>query len=129
MSTSTPILRRRQEPLTKMLYKKTNCKKVGFLTMAFTTKILSVCSKQGLRRGGHGHPRTPPSYAPVNILLLKGRYLKLMNYNSRTAKHCKCEVSIRHFKLLLFSLLSLFFLVFSFLSVIFGLSEKRTILA
>ena len=23
-----------------------------------------VCSKEGLPRGGHGHPRTPPSYAP-----------------------------------------------------------------
>ena len=65
----------------------------------------------------------------LNILLLKRRYLKLINYDSRTAEQCKCEVSIRHFKLILFSLLSLFFLVFSFLNVIFGLSEKRTILA
>ena len=56
----------RQEPLTKILYKKTNRKKVGFSTMAFTTKILSVCSKEGLLRGGHGHPRTPPSYAPAS---------------------------------------------------------------
>ena len=55
--------------------------------------------------------------------------MKLINYDSRTAQQCKCEVSIRHFNLILLSLLSLFFLVFSFLSVIFGLSEKRTILA
>ena len=41
----------------------------------------------------------------------------MINYDSRTAEQCKCEVSIRHFKLILFSLLSLFFLVFSFLSV------------
>ena len=65
----------------------------------------------------------------LNILFLKRRYLKLMNYDSRTAEQCKCEVSIRHFKLILFSLLSLVFLLFSFLSVIFGLSEKRTFLA
>ena len=62
-------------------------------------------------------------------LLLKRRYLKLINYDSRTVEQCKCEVSIHHFKLILFSLLSLFFVVFSFLIVIFGLSEKRTILA
>ena len=31
----------RQEPLTKILYKKTNFKKVGFSTVAFTAKILS----------------------------------------------------------------------------------------
>ena len=35
----------------------------------FATWILQVvCSKEGLPRGGHGHPRTPPpppSYAPV----------------------------------------------------------------
>ena len=65
----------------------------------------------------------------LNILLLNRRYLKLINYDSRTAQQCKCEVSICHFNLILLSLLSLFFLVFSFLSVIFGLSEKRTILA
>ena len=55
--------------------------------------------------------------------------MKLINYNSTTDEQCKCEVSIPHFKLISFSLLSLFFLVFSFLSVTFGLSEKRTILA
>ena len=38
-------------------------------------------------------------------------------------------ISHLQFKLILFSVLSLFFLVFSFLSVIFGHSEKRTILA
>ena len=35
--------------------------------------------------------------------------MKLINHDSRTAEQCKCEVSIRHFKLILFSLLSLFF--------------------
>ena len=65
----------------------------------------------------------------LNILLLKRRYLKLINYDSRTAQQCKCEVSIRHFILKLLSLLSLFFLVFSFLNVIFGVSEKQTTLA
>ena len=34
-------INKRQEPLTKKLYKKTNLKKVGFSTMAFTAKILS----------------------------------------------------------------------------------------
>ena len=63
----------------------------------------------------------------LNILRLKRRYLRLINYDSNVK--CKCEVLIRYFNLILLSLLSLFFLVFSFLSVIFGLSEKRTILA
>ena len=65
----------------------------------------------------------------VSIYILKRRYLKLINYDSTTAEQCKFEVSIRHFNLILLSLLSLFFLVFSFLREIFGLSEKRTILA
>ena len=66
----------RQEPLTKILYKKTNFKKVGFSTMAFTAKILSwrfrhlnivgcLLKRRPTRGGGgggggHGHPRTPP---------------------------------------------------------------------
>ena len=61
----------RQEPLTKILYKKTNFKKVGFSTMAFTAKILSwrfrhlnivgcLLKKRPTKGGGgHGHPRTP----------------------------------------------------------------------
>ena len=42
--------------------------------MAFKDKILSwrfhplnivgCCSKEGLPKGGHGHPRTPPGYVP-----------------------------------------------------------------
>ena len=64
----------RQEPLTKILYKKTNFKKVGFSTMAFTAKILfrhlnivgCLLKRRPTKGGGHGHPRTPlPSYAPV----------------------------------------------------------------
>ena len=65
----------RQEPLTKILYKKTNFKKVVFSTMAFTAKILSwrfrhsnivgCFIKRRPTKGGHGHPRTPPSYAPA----------------------------------------------------------------
>ena len=52
-----------------MLYKKTNFKKVGFSTMAFTAKILSwrfrhlnivgCLLKKRPTKGGHGHPRTP----------------------------------------------------------------------
>ena len=38
------LINLRQEPLTKILYKKTNFKKVGFSTMAFTAKILLVFS-------------------------------------------------------------------------------------
>ena len=61
----------------KILYKKTNFKKVGFSTMAFTAKILSwrfchlnivgcLLNRRPTKGGGgHGHPRTPPSYAPV----------------------------------------------------------------
>ena len=57
--------------MTKILYKKTNFKKVGFSTMAFTAKILSwrfhhlnIVGCLLKRRptkggGGHGHPRTP----------------------------------------------------------------------
>ena len=63
----------------KILYKKPNFNKVGFSTMAFTAKILSWrfrrlniegCllkrrpTKGAKGGGGHGHPRTPPSYAP-----------------------------------------------------------------
>ena len=33
----------------------------------------------------------------LNILLLKRSYLKLINYDSRTAEQCKCEVSITSF--------------------------------
>ena len=63
------LINQRQEPLTKMLYKKTNFKKVGFSTMAFTAKILSWrfhhlnivgCLLKGRPPGGdHRHPRTP----------------------------------------------------------------------
>ena len=63
-------INQRQEPLTKLLYKKTNFKKVGFSTMAFTVKILSwrfrhlnivgCLLKRRPTKGGHGHPRTPP---------------------------------------------------------------------
>ena len=66
----------KKEPLTKILFKKTNFKKVGFSTMAsFTAKILSwrfrqlnivgCLLKRRPTKGGHGHPRTPPSYVPV----------------------------------------------------------------
>ena len=55
--------------------------------------------------------------------------MKLINSDSRTAEQYKCELSIRHLKLLLFFPLSLFFLVFSFVSVIFVLSKKPTFLA
>ena len=40
----------------------------------------------------------------LNILLLKRRYLKLINYDSRTAQQCNCEVSIRHFNLILLAI-------------------------
>ena len=55
----------------KILYKKTNFKKVGFSTMAFTAKILSwhfrhlnivgcLLNRRPTKGGGgHGHPRTP----------------------------------------------------------------------
>ena len=65
----------RQEPLTKILYKKTNFKKVGFSTMAFTAKILSwrfrhlnivgCLLKRRPTKGGSRAPQdSPPSYAP-----------------------------------------------------------------
>ena len=45
----------------------------------FATWILQVvCSKEGLPRGGHGHPRTPPSYAPGLKKLWRG--IKRMKY-------------------------------------------------
>ena len=61
----------REEPLTKILYKKINFKKVGFSTMASTAKILSwrfrhlnivgcLLKRRPTKGGrGHGHPRTP----------------------------------------------------------------------
>ena len=60
----------------KILFKKTNFKKVGFSTMAsFMAKILSwrfrqlnivgCLLKRRPTKGGHGHPKTPPSHAPV----------------------------------------------------------------
>ena len=59
----------KDELLTKMLYRKTNFKKVGFSTMAFTAKMLSwsfrhlnvvgCLLKRRPTKGGHGHPRTP----------------------------------------------------------------------
>jgi len=60
---------------------KTNLKKVGFSAMAFTAKILSwrfrhlnivdcLLKRRPTRGGGgHGHPRTPPSYAPANAYI------------------------------------------------------------
>ena len=64
----------RQEPLSKILYKKTNFKKVGFSTMPFTAKILSwrfrhlnivgCLRKRRPTKGGvtgtPGHPPPPP---------------------------------------------------------------------
>ena len=65
-----------QEPLTKILYEKTNFKKVGFSTMAFTAKILSwrfrhmnIVGCFLIRKptnGGSRAPQDPHSYAPVS---------------------------------------------------------------
>ena len=70
----------------KILYKKTNFKKVGFSTMAFTAKILSwrfrhlnivgCLLKRRPTKGGSRAPQDPPSYAsdqfsfspPITIL-------------------------------------------------------------
>ena len=64
----------RQEPLTTILYNKTNFKKVGFSTMAFTAKILSwrfrhlnivgCLLKRRPTKGGSRAPQDPPSYTP-----------------------------------------------------------------
>ena len=60
--------------MTKILYKKTNFKNVGFSTMAFTAKILSwrfrhlniigCLLKRRPRKGGSQGPQDPPSYTP-----------------------------------------------------------------
>ena len=68
----------RQKPLTKILYKKANFKKVGFSTMAFTAKTLSwrfrhlnivgcLLKRRPTMPGGSRAPQhpPPPSYAPV----------------------------------------------------------------
>ena len=64
-------------PLPDPVYKKTNFKKVGFSTTAFTAKILSwsfrhldivgCLLKRRPTKGGSRAPQdpTPPSYAPV----------------------------------------------------------------
>ena len=85
----------RQEPLTKILYKKTNFKKVGFSTMAFTAKILSwrfrhlnivgcLLKRSPTKGGDHGHPRTPPpppsSYAPDFHLLLIRSFISIRSF-------------------------------------------------
>ena len=63
----------RREPLTKILSKKTNFKKLGFSTMTFTAKILSwrfrhlnivgCLLKRRPTKGGSRAPQDPPSYA------------------------------------------------------------------
>ena len=66
----------------KILYKKTNFKKVGFSTMACTAKILSwrfrhlnivgcLLIRRPTKGGGgvHGHPRTPPTDPLICIIL------------------------------------------------------------
>ena len=51
--------------------------------MAFTAKILSwrfrylnivgcLLKRRPTKGGGHGHPRTPPSYAPESTLAVEG---------------------------------------------------------
>ena len=65
-----PILTKDNEPLTKILYKKTKFKKVGFSTMAFTAKILSwrfrhlnivgCLLKRRPTKGGSRAPQDPP---------------------------------------------------------------------
>ena len=57
-------INQRQEPLTKVLYKKTNFKKVGFSTMAFMAKILSeycrlFAQKKAYQGGIMGTPGPP----------------------------------------------------------------------
>jgi len=62
----------------KILYKKTNFKKVGFSTMAFTAKILSwrfrhlnivgCLLKRRPTKGGSQAPQHPPSYAPASFI-------------------------------------------------------------
>ena len=66
----------------KILYKKTNFKKVGFSTMAFTAKILSwrfrhlnivgCLLKRRPTKGGSREPQDPPppSYAPATVMSL-----------------------------------------------------------
>ena len=76
----------------KILYKKTNFKKVGFSTMAFTAKILSwrfrhlnivgcLLKRRPTKEGGGGGGgsralQDPPSYAPVAENSDSCRYLK-----------------------------------------------------
>ena len=65
----------REEPLTKILYKKINFKKVGFSTMASTAKILSwrfrhlnivgCLLKRRPTKGGSRAPQDPPLATPL----------------------------------------------------------------
>ena len=67
--------------MTKILYKNTNFKKVGFSTMAFTAKILSwrfrhlnivgCLLKRRPTKGGSRAPQDPPNYAPERMWLTK----------------------------------------------------------
>ena len=68
----------RQEPLTKILYKKPNFKKVGFSTMAFTAKILSwrfrhlnivgCLRKRRPTKEGSRAPQDPPLATPLILI-------------------------------------------------------------
>ena len=67
------LINLRQERLTKILYKKTNFKKVGFSTIAFMAKILSrrfrhlnivgCLLKRRSTKGGSRAPKDPPPLA------------------------------------------------------------------
>ena len=64
----------RQEPLMKILYKKTNFNKVGFSTMAYTAKmswrfrhlnIVGCLLKRRPTKGGSRAPQDPPLATPL----------------------------------------------------------------
>ena len=76
-----PILTEGKSRWRKYFTKKQILKKVGYSTMAFTAKLLSwrfrhlnivgCLLKRRHTKGGHGHPRTPPSYTPAAGLILR----------------------------------------------------------
>ena len=68
---------------------------------------------------------TPPLSSPTLSLLISDRLTSSLRPPIERKFSFAKEILLYYFP----SLLSLFFLVFSFLSVIFGLSEKLTILA
>ena len=91
---------KRKKQLTKILHKKTNFKKVGFSTMAFTAKILSwrfrhlnivgCLLKRRPTKGGSRAPQDPPQLHPCTRFkyqVYQAQRTFYVNYASNLTEH------------------------------------------